>query len=292
MIDVFMCSDDNYAEFIATTIVSICENTQEDIFVHVLSYGISGKKKQGIYDSLKRYGDRCKIVFYNDSAEKLSGFVETSYISKAMYGRFFLPDMVETNKAIYTDVDVIFHGDIAELFNQELLEHTIGAVPETFNEGNGVNDERKCRLGLSDRHRYFSSGLLLINCSRWRQENILQKLLNAEKLLRNKLDCPDQDIFNYVFNENYKELSSDWAVVNQISRKVKNIKIRHYNGKYKPWNYPQRSVKFIRKFGLGDQFWNYAKMTAFYHSLAVLAEERQRNSLLLKIYGSIFNIKK
>lgn len=272
-IPVFLASDDRYAPFVAVTAVSILKNTNERINFYVLDCGISERKKKKILKSILSFN--ASVCFLPiDVSKTFPGFKETAHISLAMYARLLIPDLIpQIDKVIYTDVDVIFDGDIKQIFLENLDGYCIGACWEDFQEENGVNFERKKRLNIDPTHKYFCSGLLLIDCKRWRDMGATKRLFDAEMILRPVLDCPDQDVLNYVFQNSYKLLPASYSVVNQRvkdfykkNKIVKKIVIRHFNGPKKPWHYPPETREKGGLLGM-KRFWFYARQTSFYFEL-------------------------
>lgn len=281
-IPIFLSSDNNYAPFVATTIASICDNTKSFCEFYILDGGISQENQAKICE-LKKQFSSFEIEFIKiDLEREFDGFVETSCITKSMYSRFLIPDL-KTNikKAIYSDVDVIVLGDISKMYDEELLNYSIAAVPEAF----GNNPLNKATFDISDTHKYFSSGNLIINCELWRKDNIIQKIRQIEKKYRKVLKFADMEILNICFQNNYKELEAKYCFLNQnyfFSDVSRDIFIRHYNGQIKPWhiNFENDVIKDV------DIFWNYAKITAFYKELVDKASKIDKNELLrqLRLY--------
>lgn len=264
-IPVFLSADEHYAPFVATTMASICYNTKSFCEFYILDAGISEESKEKICE-LKKQFNNFSIEFINVDLEKyFRNFQETKDITKAMYSRFLIPILKpELDKVIYSDVDVTFMGDIREMFDEPLNNYPLGAVWEMYAE-HTFNIERKHRLHLSDCHRYFSSGNLLIDCKKWRENDITNKLIGLVQSNTFKLNCPDQDIMNIYFDNNYQILPTRYSYINQnftFFHNHNNILIRHFNGPNKPWFFGFKSNQFEFLNNIED-FWNYARMTVF-----------------------------
>lgn len=285
-IPVFMSCDDRYAPFIATTCCSIVRNTTSQVDFYILDFGISPKNTEllnsYVTDELKASINFIKINSDNKN------LIEVRYLTRAMYGRFHIPEYFHGHgKVIYTDVDVIFMDDICKLYNEDLGNHILGACWEDFNEQNSINQNRNLSLGINRCHKYFSSGLLIIDVDKWREQNILHSLLTLHDSLKSILECPDQDILNAYFRDDYKQLDSKYVVCNQrLNSFFKNGKfigcsIRHFNGPIKPWTYKEEIAESVC---VGSNiFWGYAKETPFYAILdrnaktSIKKEGKQKN---------------
>jgi len=273
-IPVFLSSDNNYAPFVATTISSIMENTASYIDFYILDGGISIENVKKIKE-LKKIFPNFSIEFIEiNTREKFAGFPERLHFSIDMYTRFLIPELKpDLKKIIYSDVDVIFMDDIVKLFNEDLENKVLGAVPYSFGYLNPNKKEIKDyhkRLNLSDTHKYFESGLLLIDGNLWRKRNLTEKLMREVK--RNSRDIiltPDQDVFNIVLENDYKELDNKYIVVPHREKIMKTSAetrksilkpfIIHFAGSEKPWKNPKMQLAY--------HFWRNARHTVFYEEL-------------------------
>lgn len=266
-IPIFLASNDKYAPFVATTIASVCYNTKSFCDFYILDSGISNLNKKRI-ELLKEKFTNFSIEYLNIDINQFNGFKSASYISLDTYSRFFIPILKpELDKVIYMDADMIALEDIKELYNKDLANYVLGAVPEEFDYKYRIKLNSK--LDNDPNHKYFNAGLLVINIKEWNNKNITKQLFEIEKNYKNQLTFDDQCILNKYFNNNYKQLDVKFNIMiqylkeNQISSK--NIIIRHFEGKYKPW--------LINKNFYGDElqnfneFWFFAKMTDFYDNL-------------------------
>ncbi len=294
-IPVFLAADNNYAPFVASTIASICDNTKAFVNFYILDSKIT-KENQAKICELKKQFNNFSIEFLEINLDKyFKDFVETNNYKGSMYSRFLIPYLKpQIDKAIYSDVDVIFYGDIQDLYNENLEGYALGAVWEDFFE-DSYNKERKKNIELSKNHKYFSSGNLLIDCKQWREKNILKDLLELYKQYEDKLKWPDQDILNKYFDCNYKQLDRKYCFLEPCYKENSNPKfiIRHYVGQYKPW----KVSPFVKTDLVPDKdmFWHYLKMTPFYEDMLNKCEITPKNIMkyrLLNIYNGIRENKK
>ncbi len=259
-VPVFLASDNNYAPFVATTIASVCDNTKSFINFYILDGGISNENKSKI-NNLKNKFNNFSIEFIEIDIQKyFNDFIDVDYISKSMYSRFLIPEITGIDKVLYLDVDIIACSDIVDLYNEDLDGCFVGAVKDGGDST--LIQEYKQRLDIQDSHEYFNSGVLLINCQAWRENKIRQGLYKIEKKLRAQLICPDQDILNKYFENNYKGLSAKY---NEMIKTQDKTLLRHYASKEKPWYFKENlKTSLFNDIGL---FWKYAKMTNFYEEL-------------------------
>lgn len=297
-IPVFLASDNQYAPFVATTMASILLHTNEYIEFYILDCGISEKNKikiSNINSSFKHYSVEFLKINLKEYFDK---FPELKNISKAMYARYLIP-LLKPNlkKVIYSDIDVTFVGDIKNLYMESLDDKIIGAVPSQRGKLNNNYEEIKNKLNLSDSHHFFMSGLLLIDCELWNNFNLTNRLLTETKAHLNSLDLPDQEVFNIVFDNNYKELNNKYCVIYKLfsdiytDEEIKKIErekiIIHYpgSGLFKPWN---------NKELIGAQyFWDIVKYTNFRKDINKIYKNynNKDNNMFKMLLKNIFSIR-
>tara|TARA_Y100001960_G_C14776781_1_gene883732 strand:+ start:2210 stop:3091 length:882 start_codon:yes stop_codon:yes gene_type:complete len=278
-IPVFLASDDNYAPYVASTMASICDNTKSFIDFYILDGGITEENKEKIAKLKEKFDNFSLEFIYVDLEKEFKGFHTSGYITLSSYSRFLIPQL-KTNlgKIIYSDVDVIAMGDIAEMYNEDMHGYAVAAVWEEKYE-NGYNLERKNRLELDDSHKYFCAGHLIMDCDKWRQDNTLDKLMKIATEKSDKLVGHDQDALNICFSDNYQPLPSKYSYF-YGRETLDSLVIRHYT-KIKPWEI-NPNVKNI----LGsdhDEFWRYAKMTEFYDDIVLKTKINDESSLKRRI---------
>jgi lipopolysaccharide biosynthesis glycosyltransferase len=272
-IPIFLASDDNFSPFVATSITSICINTNSIIDFYILDSGICDVNKTKISDMATKFGN-CTLEFIKIAPGRLQNFRQYSqHITLATYNRFFIPYIKpKISQAIYLDVDVIAMGDIEELWSIGSVG-TLGAVWEEFFQ-KSENKLRRAYLDCSENHLFFNAGVLLINCNYWRDEDVFSKLLSINTRYSNASSIVDEDILNKCFDNNYDRIPDRFNLMNGtiLNNRNNNIQviqdadiiIRHYEGVLKPWNSEKAACGITDHYNL---FWDYAKLTPYYDML-------------------------
>lgn len=265
-IPVFLASDNNYAPFVASTIASMCDNTKSFIDFYILDAGITVENQEKIANLKDKFNNFAIEFIKIDVENEFKDFFTSGHISLAAYNRFLIPILKpELKKAIYTDIDIIVKGDIAELYNEDLKGYRLAAAWEEFFEHN-MNIERKKRLGLSDTHNYFNSGILIIDCEKWRENNITEKLLEIAVRKHDILNGHDQDVLNIYFEDSYLSLAPKYCYLTEYYKfgtSPDDMVIRHYS-RIKPW-FISPEIEDVCHTD-HNLFWRYAKMTDLYEN--------------------------
>ena len=281
-IPIFLSSDNNYAPLVATTMASILSNTKSFIEFYILDGGITSENVEKI-KSLKNTFDNFSIEFIKIDYEKYFKDLKVkNHWTKAVYTRLLIPNIKPNiNKTIFMDVDIIVTGNITNLYNEDLEEYALGAVWEQWAE-DGINKQHKIRMQLSDNHKYFNAGVLLIDCTKWRDNNILEKLFDIAEKYKDCLELQDQDMLNKYFDNNYKVLPKKYNYLTPYFYMENNNDyiIRHLVGYVRPWHLNENTKTDLMP-GI-DVFWKYAKLTPFYEELDAKTHDKTQQLKYLR----------
>lgn len=238
MIDVALCfsdSDGLYYRKAGTTMLSVFEHTTSEVCVHIVHDDTLPADKQNEMRMLAdQYGQH--ICFHPAPDLTAEVVAKASHWGHGVFYRLFLHKIIQLDKIIYFDCDIICGLDIKELYDHELGNLPLGVVVET-----GMETAK--RLGIPIK-KYFNSGVLLINLKWFREQgrDVFDAMMRP--LHTQELRYPDQDILNIFFNQdqynvlyldekfNYT-LHFDQRHIQPLS--VYKDKILHMTGE-KPWN--------------------------------------------------------
>ena len=280
-----MTSDDNYAMYMAVTITSILLNTKSFIDFYVLDGGIEEDTKKGI-EKLKDKFDNFNIEFIKMEKNLVKDFPDVNHFSRNAYYRYFIPDLKpELSKVLYIDTDMVIKCDISNIYNIDIQNKPLYAVPY-LSESKNTDDKwiNHIKKKFKITSKYINSGLLLINCEYFRNNNILKLLVETTNEYANALECPDQDVLNMIFQEKIGYLDGRYNLIADLTHKKdpKYLKdclcdekgcILHFTGggNERPW----LNAKCV----CGECFWEYAQYTPFLeklkNNLAILEEKKK-----------------
>ena len=302
-IPVFLAADDNYAPYVATTMASILKNTKSHVDFYVLSNKISQINQQKIRNTKKFFpNSRFSVRFREIDMKKFEKFNGGfSHITITAYVRWMIPDLYPNlNKAIYLDDDIIVVGDIAELYNQNLEGNIVGAIPDVSDiSPNGPSRYKLLKKYGEFKNEYvWNSGVYLIDCQKWRENDITNKLITQKQEIIDyhekhnlKLGSADQDTLNVVLQD-YKVLPLKYNMhpfaihkckkqnnCNQLlgqegDELLKDAIIIHYATPEKPW----KNNKTL----MGEKFWQVVPYTDFADEIKQIHDNYQRDMKIMK----------
>ena len=257
-IPIFLICDDNYSPYMATMIASVCCNTTYHIEFHVIGKGISKENQDKILTMKNDFGNFDIDYTKFDATTCLNiPYLKLARMTSSTFIRMALADLYPNiDRALVMDVDMISLQDISMLWNKSLDGYIFAAA---LDQPLTAYHIFKKNMNIRQDCKYANCGIMLIDCTKWRNQKITNKCIRIEQEYRKKLECADQDVINKVFLGNFKELSSKF---NSILGNEKNIVVRHFCGLRKPWlskyNAEGNIIANYRN------WWHYAKMTPYY----------------------------
>lgn len=266
IVPIFFSCDDKYIPYLAVTIESIVKHISKDKYyeLNVLhANSICPQNQIKINESYSR--DNVKINFVDISyyVEKFSKRLHTrDYYSKATYYRLFIPNLYkEYDKALYLDSDIVVLDDIANLYNIDLKDNLVGAIPdEAVSKVPEFINYVVNRIQVNSEHHYFNAGVLLMNLKKLREIDFEEVFINLiEKVTFNV--AQDQDYLNTICKDRVHYIDKVWNKMPLPDENVqeKDIKLIHYNLSFKPWKLDNILYE--------DNFWDVASKTTFYNDI-------------------------
>lgn len=218
MIHVAFNIDKNYTDKVQVVMNSILANTKSEVQFHVIGQEVENAK---CYPK----PDLTDLKYTNQMA----------HISMGATYRLYLPDILDIDKVIYLDCDLIVLDDIKELWQYDVK--VIAGVQDPMY----IKQARKNNLS----HLYINSGVLVMNLDAMRKMNYKERI-KATQTGEYNLSLLDQDIINIAYGEYIEHLPEKWNVYTKIYTQTTKEMIQarnkpsiiHWCGFEKPWNIP------------------------------------------------------
>lgn len=285
LINIAYSFNDTYAEHSCVSMISVLEHTKSNVHFHIIESSLSDNMKNLIALSLSNYSNT-EITYYKYNSDDFVLPVH-AYITVETYYKLFLADILDDKieKLIYLDGDTIVLNDIKELFdidmyNYAIAMHPLSRKPDSFHI-------LKARDLI-----YYNSGVLLINCTRFRQLKIKSNIVRLSRQLYSDYDKDakntnrpnawnsEESILNYLVNTTEQHICKNLDVkfnfpdtyhheridhnerpypFDNFRNAFRNPTIVHYLGYGKPWGTFTEMAHSI----YWEKYYEYKQKTSF-----------------------------
>ncbi|KGE71039.1 SP_1767 family glycosyltransferase [Limosilactobacillus reuteri] len=241
-----LSGDYGYLNQIETTIKSIMAHNR-DVKIYVINPDIPHEWFVNLNCYLHQI-DSCVIDAKADPDRLKNMHSSFAHINSSTFGRFLIPEVVQEDKVLYLDSDLIVTSNLDDLFNIDFGDKSVLAVRD-YNE-----------------IMTFNAGVMLINNRKWKENQVTDSLIKMGE--NRKLSNGDQTVINELFQGQIGELDLTynyqigferavfWNNLDQTLEyldEVTNPKIIHYVTSDKPFNLVSTS-------SLRDKWWHYRNL--------------------------------
>jgi len=270
IVPVAFCFDDNLILAAGVCLSSLLQHAREDTFydIFILHDETCKFPTSGYLELLHNRFENFKIN-YRGVGNVFGEAFEIRGVTKATYYRLLTPKLIiEYDKIMYHDVDVIFRDDLSQIFFDTDMEgYYVAGVSTPYSD---ITEYVNNTIGVEINH-YVAAGNLILNSAKMRTDGIVNQFI---EVAAKKWKYQDMDVINIVCKNYIKYLPPYFCIVGTTSEILSNsdqqyysqdevdsalqFGIVHFNGA-KPWKawcynfdiwweYYRKSVYFDAKF--------------------------------------------
>ena len=250
--------DKNYIPPLQVMLTSLyMNNPGEKVELYLLHSRLQEKELEPLEKQCGRLGYKFFPVKIEDSW--FSQAPVTKQYPREMYYRLLAPCFLpqKLHRILYLDPDILVINSLKPLWETDMKGRLFAAAAHT-GKTNLANNINQVRLGTT--HKYFNSGVLLINLDQGRKEILPEEIFRYAGEHAKELLLPDQDILNAVFGSRTLELDDylwNYDARNYSTYLLRsggvcdmdwvmgNTGILHFCGKTKPWQ-----AGYMHRFGI------------------------------------------
>lgn len=283
-VPVIVCAaDDNYVMPLTVMLRSLIDNTRKygHVIVYVLHDSIPEPRRKLLEESLDP--SRISVTWIAVDNEQLKDLKTAFYHTVTLYYRVLIPRLLpeSVRKAIVLDADIVVLGDIGMLWDTNVENACVAAVPDMYPGSLYVSSplgiRRYRELNIPETNKYFNAGVVVLNLEKWRKDGVTDAIIRYLRYYKKYVVWADQDGMNAVLYDQWQELDPRWNVAQYIfeytswkkspfSPEVFNQLtaspfIIHFIGFRKPWHSDCTHVK-------KQIFLNYLKLTVWNDRIA------------------------
>lgn len=246
-----LCFDGNGATKAAVTLKSLLDSSTNrcdyDIYC-VIDSSLDKHSRKLLQNIVKDTGSTIQFIEANhdfDNSNRRNWTI-------AVWYRLMLPKLLPNIKRIiYADIDIIFFNDLIDIYEYDLKDNVIAAVPTRTN-------------------MYINSGFLLMDLDKIRKEKFYDKWIKISQIEDYK--NPDQDVLNYTLKDRIAflplkynfQLSHGSRIFkiyskNQLDELRHNLVVLHYSDFMKPWD-PDKTRRPV----FSKYWWKIATKTGLF----------------------------
>jgi len=251
MIQIALCTDNNYAMPAGVMMCSVCKSTGPVTFHVIIPDDFTEINRNKLISVAKSYDS--EVFFINIQDKFVDGFPvglkdQPEHISIAAYYRLFLGELLPLSieKVLYLDCDIVCMSSLQKLWDTDIEGYPIAGVQDV--PYSGISEA--IRLGYDEAKGYINSGVLLINLKYWRENNVSEKFVKCITECKDIIRYHDQDVLNLVFQGQIKDIDPKFNAQDRFFHKDTNKfpytdekvgiarrhpVIVHFTYKNKPW---------------------------------------------------------
>lgn len=273
VVNVVLATDEGYLKQSFVVMESIMQMAKQSDFYHfyiLTNQVVIDSFSEYIQDMEEKYSC-CKVEYLLVDNMLGEVFLRMKHITRPTYYRLLLPEILEVDKCIYLDSDIIVLDDLKLLYDIPLEGYEIAGVKAPTYHIMGDREEGyKEESGLLSMDSYINAGVLIINLAELRKSGFTK---SAMTLVNAGLPGQDQDIINRLcygrikilpFRFNFqparleldKEILENLFGINELEEAVRKPAIIHYLTNEKPWE--------CLDIDYADKWWEICKITRFY----------------------------
>lgn len=228
MIPIVFTFDDNYALPAAVAIKSLIHTGSRDTWyeIYVLYRNLSDANRNAL--------DKVAHINWVKVDENLfSGVPVSAEYPVDVYYRLAIHDILpQYDRILYSDVDVLFQGDLTAVFNMDLEDTYWAGVPLEKNEIPSL-EAISAQIGKPDDFNFlsghtkfaengnsniFANGFMVINAKKMREDRMTEKFLETIKKFSGRLKMFDLEVLNLTCqNGTIKSLPFEYCVLEDIA---------------------------------------------------------------------------
>ncbi|QDV76659.1 glycosyltransferase family 8 protein [Botrimarina mediterranea] len=221
-------ADENYAIPLAVTVRSLIDSLapSTQLRLVILDGGISTTSRERLKASWD--DPRLEIEWQRPDTRTIAGAPVSGHVSAAAYLRLLLPTILDSDRVIYLDSDMLVRRDVTALWDEPQGDSLIQAVQDLaapWIDAEVAADRYAERLpllaaarpvanyrelGLRPEAPYFNSGLMVANLALWREERIAQRVLECLQENSEQVLWWDQYALNVVLADRWRQLDHRW----------------------------------------------------------------------------------
>lgn len=218
-IPVVFTFDENYAAGASVAIQSLLASKHKDTKYEI--YVLYGSLEE---ETKRKLSQWCDINWIYLKPELFKGLpCSNKYTLPAWYSSI-VPEVMpkDLTRAIYSDVDVLFKGDLTELYNMDLHGNYLGAVPGGWNMGTFPHSDK---MG----YVIYTGSIMVLDLKQLRAVHSWQLMVEAGKKYFQDIKCRQMGIMNIVAKDKIEPIPVKYEIFDTSYRdRLEDVSFNEY----------------------------------------------------------------
>lgn len=259
-----------YSRHAAVTMASIFANTSASVCVYIIHDDTLTEYNQSqLRAAADSFGQEVRFINVENMLDE--DRIDVSKLTldgaRGTLFRLLIPDLIDVDRIIYLDCDIVVNMDIREFWNVPLGDNAVAAVRDVWTLNYLDGSPLPWRLGKAwecmgiARYSYFNAGVLYMNLKKIRASyDFLNQVSDFYAKYKKSITLADQDCLNYIF-------AGDSLILDEKFNHIRTDKVSSKDdltgsiwhmagGVAKPW------AMYARPY-VDDLYWQYLMKTPY-----------------------------
>ncbi|MCC5838567.1 MAG: glycosyltransferase family 8 protein [Opitutales bacterium] len=208
--------------------------------VYVLDGGLRPRDWRKLTISVERARPQTRLIRLRPEMARFDGLPHDWGSSVMTYARLALPELVDEDRILYLDADMIVQADLSPFMQLDLAGKTVAAARDVITRTLG-GDHLPCEaLNLDPGADYFQAGFLVIDMALWRNERVSERVLEYLREFPEHTRYWDQSALNAILYRRWHRLEDRWNTPAWWADQAKEQAsledpLLHFIGPHKAW---------------------------------------------------------
>lgn len=215
-IPVVFTPDENFIVQTAVAIMSMLDskNCETNYYFYIVVSDEIDQAKLKILEKLKNMYDDFQYeirYIYTEMLDQQK--ITTRHLSTSAYYRLAIADVLQEEKCMYHDGDILVLDDLTEMYCIDLEHQYVAGIKAIAKMQETEQNYKMISLwGWKDFDQYILSGDLIFNLKKIREDNVVSRFYEN---VQRGFPSEDQDVINYCCYGNIKFLPLKFCVMNR-----------------------------------------------------------------------------
>ncbi len=276
-IDLAVASNSPYLPGLLVTLGSAAASLSGDYRIQawVLDSGLSDADWAFLCQRLDIYAEKLHLQRIPIDAAKFDHISPGINGNHGTYARLLIPELINSPKVIYLDVDFLVLKNLGALQEIDLQGNTFAAVPDQFVPAMAWDWEDTEAARITS--RYFNTGLLVMDTEAWRRNDLTRRSLDFLAQHKPRTEFHDQSALNALCSKGVLFLPNEWNLHGltgfmTVGQGAVMDTCIHYAGK-NPWG------EFLPGLAGALWYWCYELLSGTSDAIQTLNLEESRASM-------------